>query len=130
MTTILVTTPKSRMKEAAQEAKDCTEHEMGGSYFRRFATKPAKLEPDMRIFYTEDGFIRGFAIVSEVMENSSGLKCDTTGLRWPPGFYAIMSACSWTWIKPIPYKGFQGFRYFDDSEIEFAGYWLDPKPEV
>jgi len=24
--------------------------------------------------------------------------------------------------------GFQGFRYFDDSDVEVVGGWLDPKP--
>ena len=124
---IIVTTPRNQMGVAAQEAKECVEAG-GGSYFRRFGIKPRKLDPGSRIFYTEDGYVRGFAVVSEVVD-SGGMRCDTTGRNWRPGIYAMMSASSWSWIKPIPYNGFQGWRYFDDSGVEIIGVWTDPRPE-
>lgn len=39
-----------------------------------------------------------------------------------------MNASEWKWIKPIPMKGFQGWRYFDATCTEIIGNWLDPKP--
>ena len=134
---ILVTTPKSQMATAAREARDRIEAtkrlEGCGVYFRRFAQEPRGLDPGVRIFYVEDGYVRGFAVVDELSgidEGEKGLVCETTGKDWSHGVYAIMRADSWKWVKPIRYRGFQGFRYFDDSKVEIVGGWLDPKPEV
>ena len=124
---ILVTTPKNQMDVAAQEARECIASG-GGSYFRRFTRKPQKLSEGTRIFYVEDGYVRGFATVSEAFDSDDGMGCETTGRAWPPGFYAVMPADSWEWIQPLPFKGFQGWRYFDDSKVEIVGDWLDPKP--
>ncbi len=125
---ILVTTPKNQMGVAAQEARECIASG-GGSYFRRFTRRPRKLHEGTRIFYVEDGYVRGFATVSEVLD-SDGMECETTGRVWAPGFYAVMPAHSWTWIEPLSCKGFQGWRYFDDSKVEIVGDWLDPKPRI
>lgn len=130
MKAIIVTTPKSEMSTAAQEARDRIE-EGGGVYFRRFGKEPRGLDPGVRVFYVEDGHVRGFAVVEEVTEVQEGehVVCETTGRAWPSGIYAVMRADSWRWVRPIRYRGFQGFRYFDDSEVEIVGGWLDPRPE-
>lgn len=81
-----------------------------------------------RIYYVEDGFIRGFGTVSMIVD--SPMTCDTTGRYWGQGIHAIFPANSWTWIKPIPMKGFQGYRYMAvDQKIEVVGGWLDPRPQ-
>ena len=126
---IIVTTPKKQMKTAAEEAQNCIDAG-GGFYFRRFAQFPLSLHSGTRIFYVEDGYVRGFATVSEVNDSTDGKVCMTTGRDWAPGIYAVMPADSWQWVRPIPQQGFQGWRYFDDSEVEIVGGWLDPKPEV
>lgn len=128
MKALLVTTPKNRAAESAREARKCVKNGKG-FYFRRFTTKPRFLKPGIRIYYVEDGHIRGFSTVTWV-EVSNGKKCSTTGKRWPAGVYACMIAPSWRWIRPIPYKGFQGYRYFDDALTEVVGDWLDPMPKV
>lgn len=153
---IIVTTPRSRMADAAREAADCIAAG-GGEYFRRF---PLYLAPDVnigeRVYYVEDGYVRGFAIVGRVANNPRGLRCDTTGQWYPPGFYVFLPADSWKWIHPLPYRGFQGYHYvhYDDEpdermmmqiavpsidhqgiierrwgHIRIVGHWLDPRPE-
>jgi len=127
---IVVTTPKSEMPTAEQEARDCiaaAEKGLDPCYFRTFRRKPKGLEGGSRIFYVEDGYIRGFATVREVVH--ADMECDTTGRDWGAGFHAIMPATSWQWIDPIPMRGFQGFRYFTppDSLRVIAG-WRDPRP--
>ena len=122
---IIVTTPKSAIEAAAQEAAQCIKNK-GGSYFRRFQLAPKTLQKDSKIFYVEDGYIRGYAVVSEIQQGPQ--LCSTTGKQWPNGTYAIMSADTWKWIKPIAMKGFQGWRYFDSSQVEVVGGWLDLKP--
>jgi hypothetical protein len=117
---------------AAREARDRVA-EGDGVYFRRFAREPRGLEVGTKIYYVEEGHVRGYAVVDEVSEVDEGdepLVCETTGKEWPPGVYAIMRADSWKWIEPIRHRGFQGFRYFDDRNARVVGGWLDPKPRT
>jgi len=130
---IIVTTPKSQMANAAQEAEECKAAN-GGYYFRRLPTYPFKLKPKGgRVFYVEDGYIRGYAVTCDLFRNEhESWTCETTGITYPPGVFVVMTATSWTWIDPIPMKGFQGWRYLHipKSKIHVVGYWRDPKPEV
>jgi hypothetical protein len=152
---IIVTTPKTEMANAAREAADVLAAG-GGEYFRRFSLRcyPAQINNGNRVYYVEDGYIRGFGIVSETLYCGDGMQCDTTGRRrWSPGFYVFMDATSWRWIKPIAMRGFQGFRYTGRSygpvahgeaagpadwltlggsiyRITIVGNWRDPKPAV
>lgn len=123
---VVVTTPKSEMENAAEEARQCIE-EGGGFYFRTFRNRPKYLDVGSKIFYVEDGYVRGYGIVSEVVEGSQ--KCSITERDWGEGFHAFMPADSWCWIKPIPMTGFQGYRYFNEK-VEVVGDWLDPKPKI
>lgn len=129
MADIIVTTPKSQMEVAAQEAQDCITAG-GGCYFRDFGhNRPRKLNKGDRVFYVEDGFIRGFAVVRDIIQ-AGLIVCQTTGNEWY-GCKVIMRAESWRWIKPIPMKGFRGYRYFEPpANMEIVGGWLDSKPEM
>lgn len=99
---------------------------VGGFYFRRLHTKPKALNIGDRIFYVDDGYVTGFAIVSEILKDDK--ICELTGKSWGEGFYVIMNSESWKWIKPIKYKGFQGWRYFN-KDFEISGNWKCKKPE-
>lgn len=141
---ILVTTPKSEMANAAQEAADAILRR-GGEYFRRF---PRGRVPDVksgdRCYYVEDGFVRGYALITRGFL-CDGMVCDATGRRWDEGFYIVMEAASWRWIRPLPMRGFQGFRYASRldaadgqgvrilagnglADVHEIGNWLDPRP--
>jgi len=122
---IVVTTPKNKMRIAEEEARQCIQAR-GGFYFRTFRNCPKKLAVGSRIFYVEDGFVRGFGVVSEVVHGR--MTCGTTGQDWGLGHHAVMPADSWKWIRPVSMKGFQGWRYFSHSRIQVVGSWLDPKP--
>ena len=124
---IVVTTPKNKMGIAAEEARQCIEAG-SGFYFRTFRNKPRQLGVRSRIFYVEDGYVRGFGVVSEIVDGN--MTCGTTGHDWGYGYHAIMEADSWKWIRPISMKGFQGWRYFDAPRIQIVGGWLDPKPSI
>lgn len=124
---ILVTTPKKEMDIAEREAKDCIDSG-GGSYFRKFVRKPKDLNIGDKVFYVEDGYIRGFAIVSDIIDGN--MRCNTSGKNWGDAYYAIMDSKTWKWIDPIPHKGFQGWRYFDSKDIEVVGGWKDSRPKV
>ena len=123
---IIVTTPKSQMANAAQEAADCIK-DGGGQYFRRLP-RFTNIQRGDRVYYVEDGYVRGFAVVSRI-EWGHRL-CETTGRQWPDGMYAVMDAASWQWIKPIPMRGFQGYHcaQFERGEVAVIGGWKDPRP--
>jgi hypothetical protein len=126
MKNIIVTTPKTQMDIAKQEAENCINNG-GGYYFRTFRNRPKELVIGSKVFYVEDGYIRGFGVVSNIVNGN--MTCDVSGKDWGEGFHAIMDAKSWAWIKPIPMKGFQGWRYFNGN-YEKIGNWLDPKPNT
>lgn len=130
---IVVTTPKSQMENAAEEAQRCIQCG-GGFYHRYFGKKPKGLKERSRMFYVEDGYVRGFGTIF-AMVDSGPLRCEITGKEWGAGWYALMPAQTWRWIEPIKCKGFQGFRYFSKlfpeiKEVKVVGGWKDPKPEV
>jgi len=152
---IIVTTPKSEMAAAAQEAADARAAGGDTEYFRRFPCardhSPRKVNAGDRVYYVEDGFVRGYAVVSHIEESQYPMRCVTTGREWSPGFYLFLRADSWRWIRPIKMRGFQGFRYVttetaaDGQEyilfkkypkytiplglpVYDAGGWLDPRP--
>jgi len=127
MKNIIVTTPKSEIENSRKEAEECAKVG-GGFYFRKFKKCPKELESGSKIFYVEDGYIRGFGEVAKIVKNEK--VCDVTRKNWGMAYFAIVPSCSWKWIKPIKMPGFQGFRYFDDENVEIVGNWLDPKPQI
>ena len=129
---LIITTPKCEMKNAKLEAEKCIK-DGGGIYFRRFSTKdyPKKVKVGDKVFYVEDGHIRGFAVINNIVNSQVNVFCSTTGKKYFPGFYIEMDAKSWQWIEPIRMDGFQRFRYVKERfEYKVVGSWLDPKPEV
>jgi hypothetical protein len=132
MSDIIVTTPKGQMAAAAAEAEDARKYGGDTMYFRRVAMNYAYLNirPGERIYYVEDGFVRGFALLDHTLSAQNPRRCDTTGREWPEGYFLFMRADSWQWIRPIPMRGFQGWHYarFEPDQVEIVGGWLDPKP--
>lgn len=127
---IVVTTPKSESANSAKEAEQCIKNG-GGFYFRTFKKCPKDLDIGSHIFYVEDGYVRGFAIVNEIIYGN--MRCSTTKRDWGDGYHAVMSADSWKWIEPIPMRGFQGWRYLPDEisgHVKIVGNWLDKKPKT
>jgi hypothetical protein len=127
---IIVTTPKSEIKNAAREAQDALAGKVE-YYFRAFSTLPSYLYKNDKVYYVENGFITGFALVDSIEPNGIGNRCLTTGKEW--NSHRVNMRCdSWKWIKPIPMKGFQGFRYIAgqvwSDQIKIVGSWIDPRP--
>lgn len=131
---IIVTTPKSQMANARKEAEACRK-DGGGFYFRHLgAGRPVNVEAGDRIFYVEDGAVRGYATIAG-LRDATRLRCTVSDRVWPLGWYAFMDAKTWKWIRPIPMVGFRGFRYLAPGsitalEVKVVGGWLDPKPNM
>src|SRR5262245_36029816 len=114
---IIVTTPKDEKENAEQEAADCIKNG-GGFYFRRFKKVPCNIQPGEKVFYVEQGFVRGFCIVDHIQEFKEDYKCDTTHRYYFAGMYLFMRADSWQWIRPIAMEGFQGPRRAKELSYE------------
>lgn len=89
MVDIIVTTPKNSMKSAAGEAEKVKE-EGGGLYFRTLTSHPRGLDKRSRVFYVEDGYVRGFCRIS-TMEHG-GKTCELTDRSWTGIVSVIMDA--------------------------------------
>lgn len=124
---IIVTTPDSQVEQARAEARHAQEH--GGFYFHRFQRRPNVVYGE-RVFFIEAGYVRGFALAFWLQEHrkAPGYICEVSHIAHGPGFYILMAAESWKWIKPLPMKGFSGSRSFT-QRFEIVGDWRAPKPE-
>jgi len=112
---MLVTTPKSEIDNSRREG-EAVEAD-GGYWFRTFRFKP-KVEPSDRIYFVENGQIRGYGIIFKVEQMTGGLKngfqCETTGRMWGNEGDWIIAYKDWHWLKnQVSFKGFQGIRYID-----------------
>lgn len=128
---LLVTTPKKEIENAAAEASQVVSDGFG-TYFRFLGrNRPANCICGDRIYYVENGFITGFCII-ESFKRRFNQRCETTKRNWPNGWYVYMDATTWQWIEPIPYKGFQKWRYFNEGVyghlVEIVGDYKQPKP--
>lgn len=126
---IIVTTPKSEMANSQREAEECLKSG-SGYYFRSISKKPKDIVVgESKLYYVEDGYVRGYGVIIGISE-SNGKQCDVTDKIWNGKYFILTTASSWKWINPLPMKGFQGWRYFDDKEVEVVGGWKDPKPDI
>lgn len=128
---IVVTTPKSEMTNAAKEAENCIK-DGGGYYFRCFKSVPCNIQVNEKIWYLEDGYIRGYAVVDRIDLAEKIKDCQTTGKTYRGGCTVYMRADSWKWIEPIrfPVTGFRGYRRaLGMQDIKPVGGWKDPKPD-
>lgn len=108
---ILVTTPKSKSKLAEQEGK-FVEQNPDGYWFRTIRGKP-DVEIGDRVYYVDQGQIRGYGIVFEIEHGE--LECELTGKIYEG---THLKQREWIWLKnPIPFRGFQGFRYIERIPI-------------
>lgn len=126
MPDIIVTTPKSRMAEAAREAEEA-KAAGGGYYYRDFKTgKVPDVRASDRVYYVEDGYVRGYCLVDRVIISSSNGKRAAR---------VYMDVKTWAWVDPIPMRGFQGFRYAQKAgvrrdAIREVGNWRIPRPKI
>jgi len=104
---ILVTTPKSAHKLAAEEVKFVKENP-GAYWFRTIRGKP-NVQIGDRVYYVDNGKITGYGIVFDI--ETGEIQCETTGKNYRG---THLKQREWRGLKhPVPFKGFQGFRYIN-----------------
>ena len=106
---IIVTIPKSELDnivaedEWAAETPDATITQAWSVH-----RMPKKLKVGDKVYFIENGEIKYYHIVVGLVEN--GFECEFSGRVWE-GNNILMSYPEVKLKKPIPMKGFQGFRY-------------------
>ena len=90
------------------------------------------MKPGERIYWVEDGYVRGFCTLTELINARTGRVPFDIRIQHNAGWFALMDATTWHWIKPIPMRGFQNWQYSTllEPKVEIVGGWLDPRPEV
>jgi hypothetical protein len=109
MSDIIITLPKTVLWEDYQ--KELDETAKGGTINFKVSNFP-KVQRGDKCYITHNGFVKGFMLISALAEKD--FTCTTTGKRWKGKF--IERSGEFFPINPVPYKGFQGFRYFDHHE--------------
>ena len=66
--------------------------------------------PGNKFYIVHDGFIKGWMKIVGLSEEN--FTCSTTGKKWSGKF--VQRSGPFNYIEPIPMKGFQGFRYYNN----------------
>ena len=116
---LIITIPKTVKWETwLQEARDA--EESGGALLYRLGVWGCSFGPlagQIKVFVVHDGAVRGYHLVEnrrELVMNSQGFTCATTGKQWPAGFYLVRRGHFHPLEQPVPMTGFRGFRYCED----------------
>lgn len=105
---IVITIPKSiKWTDYQMELKAVESSEQ--TMFFKVPTLPKKANVGDRCYLCHNGLVVGYMNITW-MGIMSEFTCTTTIQVWPAGHYIGRSG-KFTYIKPIPYKGFQGYRY-------------------
>ena len=110
---IIITIPKSIKWSEYQKEIDKVKD---GNHWMLYHI-PFKPKYDLKggkCFLCYNGFIVGFMIIINVFY-SDGFMCDTTGARWPEGWYVCRTGNFYPLMNPVPMKGFRGIRYVDNE---------------
>lgn len=103
---IIVTTPKSE-RQTAQEEAEAVKNNPDAFWFRSFRFKP-KVNVGDRVYYVDNGEIRGYGIIFDIETGEMWDEISWTGTH--------LKQREWVWLKkPVPFSGFQGLRYVKDE---------------
>jgi hypothetical protein len=53
------------------------------------------------VLLVEDNHLQGFPETTGIRDEL-GMRCDTKGTLYTPGWYVFIDACTWKWIAPLP----------------------------
>jgi hypothetical protein len=108
MKDIIITIPKNISWEDYKKELDRAEQ---GEILNFKVSNFPKTNKGAKCYICHDGYIKGYMIISGFSENE--FNCTTTGKHWKGKF--IQRTGKFYPINPIQYKGFQGFRYFNNG---------------
>ena len=108
---IIITLPKSvKWDDYEKELDAVKDYEQVMNY--KVSSIPKDIDQIKRCYLVHDGFIKGW---QEVVGHEKGktFNCTTTGKNWSGNFIQRSGPFHYL-IKPIPMKGFMGWRYCEN----------------
>lgn len=118
MKDLVITWPKTRNFEDYMTA--CTGAWMRHEDINYRISKPpsfefgAHAERSGRVYVVYDGFVRGYHELKYVIYRDDHEVLAVDGGFWPAGWYLVRDPV-WYEIEPVPMRGFQGWRYYEQS---------------
>jgi len=104
---VIVTTPKNE-HEVAREEAEAVKNDPEAYWFRTLRGHP-NVQVGDRVYYVDNGVITGYGVVFGI---THGDEWDDSHERNWRG--TNLKQRVWVPLKvPVPYRGFQGFRYVD-----------------
>ena len=111
---IIVTLPKSiKWKDYEKELNAVKDYSQVMNF--KVPSMPKNIGYIKRCYIVYDGYVRGWQKVVGHLENTE-FNCTTTGKGWSGNF--IQRSGPFHKIVPIPMKGFMGWRYFDENNVQ------------
>lgn len=83
----------------------------------KIPTVPKDVHVGDRCYVCHDGYIKGWMKISNIGKRS-GFNCTTTGKEWNEGCYVSRTGKFHYLDRPVPMKGFMGYRIIKISDIE------------
>jgi len=112
---IVVTIPKTRLKLVEEEEARVAEGMKKGEdwmYFWSIPTEPRNAGHGDRMYFVWEGAVRAYHVILGFDENR---RCDHSRVLFP-GLVAVLKPEIHE-IKPVPMKGFRGYRYIDRRKL-------------
>lgn len=105
---ILVTTPKREHEAAEEEAAFVAKHP--DAYWFRTLRGNVNVQVSDKVYYVDNGQITGYGIVFGFVKG----RLKDEGHEGKIWVGTHLKQRKWHWLQtPVPFKGFQGFRYVD-----------------
>jgi len=112
----IVTVPKTvswtEYKKELETVKD-------GGQVLRYKTRyfPKEMSIGDRLYIYHDGYVRGYMLISGLIDLDEPWVCTTTGQQWPSGKYIERTGEFLHLNTPVSFKGFRGVRRYAESEL-------------
>lgn len=114
MADIIVTIPKTKIKEVALKAVECFKAKGRIEFTREYPLgKAPPVSQGDKIFVVEDGFIRGYFVVLSVRDESHPII--GTKDTFDEKTIVVLDIHSWNTVEPIAMIGFPNFKYAPDG---------------
>lgn len=114
---IAVTVPKKEYENIEKENKFVEDNDDVVQYWSMKA-KPKYFELGDKVYFVRGGHIIGY---QECIDFVVDAKCEVTDRTWE-GFNLVLKCPMIELEKPIPMKGFQGYRYYERLKFEDVYY--------
>lgn len=112
---LCITVPKTvSWSDYERELADVADGMMEMNY--KLSSMPKRISVGDRCYVVHNGMIRGWMTITGIDQREESFKCQTTGRIWNAGVYIRRSGPFHYLERPIPMKGFMGYKYIPEID--------------